>query len=107
MPQAPRSTAARMGFPNSPSLGISTPASLCRRTTSPIAELRRAASAASSSAVASFFAHSARKSAGRGRLPTWVVRMRSVLRFMVPEILSAEIGVKPEDIPIVEGGLQV
>ena len=39
-------------------------------------------SAASSSAALDFFAHMARKSTGRGRLPTWVVRIRSVLRFI-------------------------
>src|SRR5262245_15884279 len=71
-----------MGLPNSPSLGMSMPRSFCARTTSPMAERSRVCSAVSSSALTVFFAHMARKSAGRGRLPTWVVRMRSVLRFM-------------------------
>src|SRR5258705_11160040 len=79
-----------MGLPNSPSLGMSMPTSFCARTTSPMAERSRVCSAASSSVVTAFFAHMARKSAGRGRLPTWVVRMRSVLRFMAESVQDVQ-----------------
>src|SRR5215467_1275511 len=67
-----------MGFPNSPSLTMSMPASTWRRTTSATA----LASAGSSCRAGAFSRCNSRSSEGRERLPTWVVRMRSVVRFM-------------------------
>jgi hypothetical protein len=46
------------------------------------AERSRASSAASSCAPVVFFDHISRKSAGRGRLPTCVVKIRLVLRLI-------------------------
>jgi len=77
--------------PISPSATMSIPASACRRTVSATALLTRAASAVSSIASPRCFCRIiARRSSGRGRLPTCVVRMRLVLRFMVssPPMLS-------------------
>src|SRR6266516_1772862 len=62
---------------------MSTPASTCLRTTSPTALRTPASKAWGSGAVpASIASRVAVRSQGRGRLPVWVVRMRSVLRFM-------------------------
>src|SRR4029077_10373243 len=61
----------------------SMPSSICLRTISPTAAESRAACAFSSMGLPSSLAcTSASSSTGRGRLPTWVVRMRSVLRCM-------------------------
>src|SRR5215471_4303368 len=72
------------GLPISPSSMTSTPSSVCLRTMSPTARLTRAANASGSYGrpVALAWISSSR-SAGRGRLPAWVVRIRSVLRFML------------------------
>ena len=67
------------GFDISPSLTIDTPASAWRRTTSITAASTRDSSAAASSGMPSPLAHIMRiKSSGRGRLPVWVHRMRSM-----------------------------
>ncbi len=59
------------------------PASACFCTTSATAARIRAASAARSTGTPSSLAYIMRiRSSGRGRLPVWVVRKRSVLRFM-------------------------
>src|SRR5215813_1287759 len=69
------------GLPISPSSTTSTPSSVCVRTMSPTARRTLAANASGSYGrpVALAWISSSR-SAGRGRLPAWVVRMRSVLR---------------------------
>src|SRR6266852_6136802 len=60
---------------------MSRPISACLRTTSVTAERIPAARAAGSTGTPSSFANIVRvSSSGRGRLPVWVVRMRSVLR---------------------------
>src|SRR4051794_37827336 len=68
----------------SPSLTTSMPSASCRRTTSDTESLIPRASAARSCSRPASLAYS--KGAipgGRGRLPTWVVRIRSSLRFTV------------------------
>ena len=66
--------AARMGLPNSPSLGMSMPVSFCARTTSPMAERKRVCSAASSfGSRASAFSNAARSL----QTPAWRVRRSS------------------------------
>jgi hypothetical protein len=70
---------------------MSMPASVWRRTVSATALLTRAAKAVSSTASpCAFFRISAASSSGRGRLPTCVVRMRSILRFIMflPDLRS-------------------
>src|SRR5919197_1351465 len=63
---------------------MSTPASTCCRTISATARCTRASKTAGSGVVpASRASNVADRSGGRGRLPVWVVRIRSVLRFMV------------------------
>src|SRR5438093_1520019 len=63
---------------------MSTPASTCCRTISATARCTRASKTAGSGGVpASSASNVAARSGGRGRLPVWVVRIRSVLRFMV------------------------
>src|SRR5215472_5809416 len=75
----------KLGLPYSPSSMISMPRSICLRTTSATAARRRAAWVFSSMGLPSSLARTtSSRSAGRGRLPTWVVRTRSMLRFMVP-----------------------
>src|SRR5882672_4707569 len=60
---------------------MSRPISACLRTTVATAERIPAARAAASTGTPSSFANIARvSSSGRGRLPVWVVRIRSVLR---------------------------
>src|SRR5262245_24322272 len=62
---------------------MSMPSSTCLRTTSPTASCKRRACAASSTGLPCCLASiTASTSGGRGRLPTWVVRMRSLLRFI-------------------------
>src|SRR5262249_5671862 len=63
---------------------MSMPRSICLRTTSATAWRSRASWAFASTGLPfSLGRTTARRSAGRGRLPTWVVRIRSMLRFMV------------------------
>src|SRR6185312_16747618 len=70
-------------LPSSPSLTLSTPHSICFFTTSRTPFLSAASSAALSYALPSARAViSACKPSGRGRLPAWVVRILSLLRFM-------------------------
>src|SRR5579871_560359 len=71
-----------MGFPYSPSLTTSIPASICRCTTSATA----LASLGSSVAGGACSRYIPIKSAGRERLPTWVVRTRFMLRFILEEV---------------------
>ena len=74
----------KLGLLISPSLTISMPASTCLRTISRTLRASAFSYAASSTLPPSKRACSAASmSAGRGRLPVWVVRMRSVLRFIV------------------------
>src|SRR5258708_5842528 len=69
--------------PISPSATMSRPASACRRTVSATALLTRAAKAPSSTASPrALSCIIARRSSGRGNDPTWVVRVRSTLRFI-------------------------
>src|SRR5580698_2072290 len=75
-----------MGFPNSPSLTISMPASTCRRTTSATA-LVNLDSSFSAGACSRYISM---RSEGRDRLPTWLVNMRFVLRFMSAWLLRAD-----------------
>src|SRR2546425_13329696 len=79
---------------------MSTPASICCRTISATARRTRASNAAGSGAVPASSASSvAVRSWARGRLPVCVVRMRSVLSFIVVCLL------KPgHDLPDVEHG---
>src|SRR5262245_61979473 len=59
------------------------PASSCLCTTSATAPRTRLPKAAASTGTPSSLAYIMRiRSSGRGRLPVWVVRKRSVLRFM-------------------------
>src|SRR5262249_53635742 len=68
---------------------ISMPRSICLRTTSATAARRRAAWVFASMGLPSSLARTtSSRSAGRGRLPTWGVRIRSMLRFMVPHAAS-------------------
>src|SRR5690606_11902348 len=82
MPHAARSEAVRIGLPNSPSLGMSTPASDCAFTTSATEDRRSSPSACSSWGPDGGLDHASRKASGRGRLPACVVRIRSVLLLM-------------------------
>src|SRR5688572_4603496 len=62
---------------------MSTPASICRATTLRTASAASCASNASSTASpASWRISRSSSTAGRGRLPTWVTRIRSLLSFM-------------------------
>src|SRR5262249_14585965 len=62
---------------------MSMPSSICLRTTSLTAARSFAACAFSSTGFrCSFACTMSSRSGGRGRLPTWVVRIRSLLRFM-------------------------
>src|SRR5215470_15412291 len=71
------------GLPISPSSMTSTPSSVCLRTMSPTARLTRAANASGSYGPPVALAWmSSSRSAGRGRLPACVVRIRSVLCFI-------------------------
>src|SRR5262245_60765991 len=64
---------------------MSMPRSICLRTISATAWRSRAAWALASMGLpASLACTTSSRSVGRGRLPTWVVRIRSMLRFMVP-----------------------
>ena len=67
--------AARIGLPNSPSFGMSMPASSWSATTSATDRRSSACRAASSCAVSVGFDHASRSASGRGRLPAWVVRI--------------------------------
>src|ERR1700732_1094843 len=63
------------------------PASPCFPTTAATAERMRDLSAAASTGTPSSLANIARtRSSGRGRLPVWVVRKRSVLRFIAQSV---------------------
>src|SRR6266536_377092 len=66
---------------------MSTPTSTCFLTMSATAIRTRAAKASAStgSPAARFWIMSSR-SGGRGRLPVWVVKIRSSLRFIVPSL---------------------
>src|SRR5215813_3965281 len=67
--------------PCSPSQGTSIPASAWRRTTSLTAFFTRAKNAPSSStSPCAFLRIMAARSSSRGKLPAWVVKIRSVLR---------------------------
>src|SRR5687767_2238953 len=82
VPHAARSEPARIGLPNSPSLGTSTPAFTWLDTT-PATDVRSSScSRRSSSRPCVGFDQASIRASGRGRLPAWVVRMRSVLRSM-------------------------
>src|ERR1044071_1527875 len=73
----------KLGLLHSPSLTMSMPASTCLRTISRTFLASAFSYAASSTLPPSKRACSAASmSAGRGRLPVWVVRMRSMLGFM-------------------------
>src|SRR6185437_10449436 len=75
--------AQEIDLPNSPSETPSMPASPCRRTTSATERFRHAWKPASSYGLPLCCApRKSCKSAGRIRLPTWVVRMRFVECFM-------------------------
>src|SRR4051812_8982500 len=70
-------------LPSSPSLTLSTPHSICFFTTSCTPFLSAASSAGLSNSLPSARAViSACRPSGRGRLPAWVVRIRSLLRFI-------------------------
>src|SRR5215831_18218909 len=70
---------------------MSMPASTCFSTTAATAERMRDFSAAASTGTPSSFANIARtRSSGRGRLPVWVVRKRSVLRFIARSVALME-----------------
>ncbi len=67
----------------------SMPAAACFPTTSATAERTRAPSAAGSTGTPSSLAYIVRiRSSGRGRLPVWVVRNRSVLPRMIISPIS-------------------
>src|SRR5215813_1961193 len=69
------------------------PASTCFPTTSATAARTRTASATGSTGTPSSLANIMRmRSAGRGRLPVWVVRKRSVLRFIPPWYQTGGVG---------------
>src|SRR5215207_4149271 len=68
---------------------MSMPASRCLRTASLIDSFTRSSSEASLKGLPSDFAHiSSTRSSNLGRLPTWVVRIRSVLRIAVAPFRS-------------------
>src|SRR5579864_8567923 len=68
---------------SSPSLTLSTPHSICFLTTCRTPSLRSASSLSLSYGLPSARAEiCACSPSGRGRLPAWVVRIRSLLRFM-------------------------
>src|SRR6202048_83078 len=70
---------------------MSMPASTCFSTTAATAERMRDLSAAASTGTPSSLANIARtRSSGRGRLPVWVVRKRSVLRFIAQSVALLE-----------------
>src|SRR5438132_4093724 len=70
---------------------MSMPASICFSTIAATAERMRAFSAARSTGTPSSLANIARtRSCGRGRLPVWVVRKRSVLRFIAQSVALLE-----------------
>src|ERR1700730_11764339 len=70
---------------------MSIPASICFSTTAATAERIRDLSAAASTGTPSSLANIAcTRSSGRGRLPVWVVRNRSVLRFIARSVALLE-----------------
>src|ERR1700730_5753183 len=70
---------------------MSIPASICFSTTAATAERMRDLSAAASTGTPSSLANIARtRSSGRRRLPVWVVRKRSVLRFIAQSVALLE-----------------
>src|SRR5712692_7478693 len=82
----------KLDFPTSPSLMMSSPHWICFLTISETAPRTRPAKAASSTDSPLIFAACiCFKSAGCGRAPAWVVRIRSVLRFIfsIPPLSSA------------------
>ena len=82
-PVSRKATKPLLPQPLRPSLTRSMPAATCFCTTSATAARTLAASAARSTGTPSSLAYIVRtRSSGRGRLPVWVVRKRSVLRFM-------------------------
>src|SRR5262245_16889826 len=68
-------------FEYSPSLGMSMPHSACIRTASATCRARMVRSASLNSVPSSLRCRISTISGGRTRLPTWVVRMRRLLRF--------------------------
>src|SRR5262245_1452234 len=89
--------AMKLGLLHSPSLTTSMPASTCLRTISRTFLASALSYAASSTFPPSKRACSAASmSAGRGRLPVWVVRMRSMLGFM-DEVYSSLRARRPYD----------
>src|SRR5215211_1241582 len=69
---------------------MSTPTSTCFLTMSATAVRARAAKAsASTGSPASRFWIMSIRSGGRGRLPVWVVKIRSLLRCIVPSLVHA------------------
>src|SRR5256886_2413088 len=77
----------KFGLPSSPSLTTSMPERACLSTHSATAVRTRSAKALGSGGFPASRARSmSLRSGGRGRLPVWVVRMRSVLRFNRPDL---------------------
>jgi hypothetical protein len=83
----------KLGLPISPSFTTSRPTAACSLTLSATALRTRSANAASSTGLPSIRASIiSNRSSGRGRLPTCVVSIRSVLSFMRRPAVEMRVG---------------